>query len=746
MNRRQKLGAVTGSSAVIVAMAATWVFFDLASAAEVAGVVGAAAAVVVVGPTLFGGVPDLPWQTTVVREADALARKVLAHAQDQERHHQVETPEPLELLWRAASEDLVDHLANIRGSEPGIELVPLEVEGRQRDIAALYDGASGGLVVLGGPGAGKTVLAYQFVHGKLLTRTEGRDPVPVVFGIHGWDPQTDLRKWLAGELLREYSVPEVHDSNGTALVTALINDGWILPVLDGFDEIADGLYREALDGMDDSGLPFVLTSRITEYSAAVHAGRALRRAAVVVISELTLDDLVKYLPRTARTAADKTWDAFLVRLSAYGRLEDSIAGQALSVPLMVSLARAVYTHGPASNDPMELLDAARFPTADDIRAHLLRSFVPAVYAKQQTRPNGGERRPPPAWRIKKAQEALAYIARRQTSRGDTDIAWWRFGDAVPRRYRAAAFGCPGAIAGAAEGWFLLHRLTGALAGGTLVGVLGALLGLSRGPMPARLQFRVAGRAKHTVAQIASGLLGGIVVGLAGWFAVRTWGWLALGPAAALGNAVGNGLSGWAHVKDPEADPKPIHRDVLYGVCGGFAGGTVIGVYSRMAHVHTGVSRASMLALGLAVGLGFSLTTALLAPTRAKTVVTPTELLGSNRVYTIFQAVTYGVAFSIVVDVLTGLKNAIILGPVIGVAFTLVACAWGRWIVLRFWLSAFGRLPWPVWRFLADAYDRGVLRQAGAVFQFRHDLLQKELAATPPTDTERLTNRAGADGD
>jgi hypothetical protein len=29
-------------------------------------------------------------------------------------------------------------------------------------------------------------------------------------------------------------------------------------------------------------------------------------------------------------------------------------------------------------------------------------------------------------------------------------------------------------------------------------------------------------------------------------------------------------------------------------------------------------------------------------------------------------------------------------------------------------------------FLADAYDRGVLRQAGAVYQFRHAQLQEHL--------------------
>jgi hypothetical protein len=42
-----------------------------------------------------------------------------------------------------------------------------------------------------------------------------------------------------------------------------------------------------------------------------------------------------------------------------------------------------------------------------------------------------------------------------------------------------------------------------------------------------------------------------------------------------------------------------------------------------------------------------------------------------------------------------------------------------------------RLPWSLMDFLADAHQRGVLRQAGAVYQFRHIDLQHRLAAARP---------------
>jgi hypothetical protein len=54
-------------------------------------------------------------------------------------------------------------------------------------------------------------------------------------------------------------------------------------------------------------------------------------------------------------------------------------------------------------------------------------------------------------------------------------------------------------------------------------------------------------------------------------------------------------------------------------------------------------------------------------------------------------------------------------------------AWSQWVILiRVWLPLTGQLPWPVHAFLTDAHHRGVLRQTGAVYQFRHARLQHHL--------------------
>lgn len=67
------------------------------------------------------------------------------------------------------------------------------------------------------------------------------------------------------------------------------------------------------------------------------------------------------------------------------------------------------------------------------------------------------------------------------------------------------------------------------------------------------------------------------------------------------------------------------------------------------------------------------------------------------------------------------------GLVFGIV-RLTFSARGSWLLFaRLWLPLTGRIPWRPKRFLEDAYRRGALRQAGAVYQFRHARLRDHLA-------------------
>jgi hypothetical protein len=71
------------------------------------------------------------------------------------------------------------------------------------------------------------------------------------------------------------------------------------------------------------------------------------------------------------------------------------------------------------------------------------------------------------------------------------------------------------------------------------------------------------------------------------------------------------------------------------------------------------------------------------------------------------------------------------GVVVGVSVSAFVSAWPRWVYARAWFAWRRRLPWRLMAFLADAHQRGVLRQDGAVYQFRHIELQRRLAGRPP---------------
>jgi hypothetical protein len=70
------------------------------------------------------------------------------------------------------------------------------------------------------------------------------------------------------------------------------------------------------------------------------------------------------------------------------------------------------------------------------------------------------------------------------------------------------------------------------------------------------------------------------------------------------------------------------------------------------------------------------------------------------------------------------------GLVVGIAVSESWTAWPSYMRARGRLALRHQLPWSLMSFLADAHRRGVLRQVGAVYQFRHIDLQHRLATRP----------------
>ena len=667
--------------------------------------------------------------------AEQLATSVATRWRREEEQRQIQDPFPLPVRWRAAPEGLTDHWANILRLPGGAAAEPLDLDGHLDDIAATYRRIpSGRLVVLGRSGSGKTVLALRFVLDHLASRTRA-EPVPVIFSIGAWNPTAiTLRDWLTDQLTRDHPGYAAQGPDGVSLASALVESGRVLPVLDGFDEMADGLRRPALEALNATTLPLLLTSRPAEYAAAVAETDVLTSAATIELTDLTLDDLADYLPRTTRKPggpgpASNAWDPVLTALRERPRGESgSRLATVLATPLMVALARTVYSDTP-DHDPVTLLDTERFDGPEALEDHLLDSFIPTVYRhRPEQAPGGGPRRQVDADR---ARNWLGYLAHHLTLLGTPDLAWWRLGGGLRRSTRS---------------------LVTALGVGLAIGLVDCVVGTAFNPL-----------GRQLVDGAAVGLLAGLLFGFAHWitFTVRD--------TAAAPSVVRLRLRGRTGTIRWRAVP----RLVLGALCGavfGFGYGLVVGMVNAFTW-HTGLSGGVAaglvdgtvfgLVFGIGTGLTFCLVGVLETPLDLSTAVNPRGLLHTNRRTVATQLLVWSVAFGVVVGVGAGAAVDLLRGPLgpliwtpragltLGVisglggalGYTLTLTAWGQWALLsRIWLPLTGRLPWALMTFLEDAYQRGVLRQAGAVYQFRHARLQHHLARTHRRRVSRRFHR------
>jgi hypothetical protein len=157
-------------------------------------------------------------------------------------------------------------------------------------IATHYQGvASRRLLILGGAGAGKTVAAARLARDLLHARTGHRNiPVPVLLPVSDWHPRKQsLREWLVATLIRDYPHLGAKTVWSSTLAAALVDTARVLPVLDGFDEIAPDLRAAAFHEIAASALDLVLTSRPAEYHDAVKRQSASRLAASTIASAWT---------------------------------------------------------------------------------------------------------------------------------------------------------------------------------------------------------------------------------------------------------------------------------------------------------------------------------------------------------------------------------------------------------------------------------------------------------------------------
>ncbi|MET8453743.1 hypothetical protein [Streptomyces sp. NPDC005209] len=549
---------------------------------------------------------------------------------------------------------------------PGTDQPPTaEPDGTVADIDALFARlTTKRLVLLGPPGSGKTFAAARLAQRLLSARTPG-DPVPVLLDLGSWDPSIQaLPDWIAIQLTADHAGFAGRDA-GDALSTAraLIDEGFIMPILDGLDSLDAALRPKAVSRIASAlpaPVPLVLTCRTEEYTAIGDRGPAPSAAATVrYLHPLEIATVTEHLRSTAGNAqSQRRWRPVFERMATDpgGPISAS-----LCTPLTLALARTRY-NPPAGTpfdaalpNPDELCEAQRFPDATTIERLLLDAFIPAAYRSAGKRDDR---------RIARANGTLVALARELNRRGSRDIAWWELRLAVdnPRKFDRWFVGVVTTLAVLPFERWQIAVFVGAFTCVAFVVSSGAIPDALLDGKPRRIVPRPPNRAsfgRNVRLALSSGLVVGIGVGV---------------------------FTDW-------------RTGLVAGAAMGFANWWVGPIRAVFGFDDTADIRT-------------------LPPRRA---------VAQDRWLTLLQtseSTVTGTLAGYAMQVLPG--NGLPLGISIG-AISLLRGAWGRWVLARLWWRVHHAAPLRMLAFLEQAERNQVLVRVGPVYRFRHAAVQDRLA-------------------
>jgi hypothetical protein len=657
-------------------------------------------------------------RTQVDAAADKLAEQTFETWSRQVVQRGIQAPTPVRVRWHWATDDIALPRQELKAG-PSLVTDPSPLPSRSDDspragqvlnsglVTRLHDEVyarlqHGRLALVGAPGAGKTGAMILLLLEALRYRqrvpesARANVPVPVWLTLGSWNPGVQgLRDWVTATMSRDHSYLWATDF-GPSAVAQLFDTGRIALFLDGLDEMPDALRSKAVERltMEAAGRRLVISSRPDEFRETIDLGhRQLPYTAVIELRPVAPRAAAGYLLEGQIGAARLGWQTVTDHLLAD---PDGVLARGLNTPLTLSLARAAYT----SDDPRGLL-ASTLTDEHELRVQLLDQILVAAYPDARVRTH--------------ATYWLGWLAHKmatQPSGPIRDLRWWQIPSWTPR-WRIA--------------------LTGALIGGLSVSV-----GLC-------LVILITEVALGDVADLVFDLLGGLASGLFGAVAVVLFGVVGITAVTPRSMAVR-----WPRRQDLRSVGSMVIR-------AGIAFILVFGVFLLLAEtdwtgfgVAAAVGLVIVLALigmagGLLIGVPLGLVDLWLKPLAAASDVTPRLVhrrdVRSHVVSGLMGGVVGGMVGGLLgllsssgellrerlVSVLElGLTLALMFGVVNGLVSGLRAGAAPSLLFAELALLQRGRRM----RFMAlleSALDKQVLRQAGAVYQFRHAELQDRLA-------------------
>jgi TPR repeat protein len=208
----------------------------------------------------------------------------------------------------------------------------------QESIGILFDAFDQAILILGAPGAGKTITLLELAKDLItLSEKDPTKPIPVIFNLSTWSPQQGtLFAWLIAEMTSKYSV-------NRKLSKSWFENQWILPLLDGLDEVKEKYRSQCLNAINSftqavgvAGI--AVCSRKAEYTRLperLHANGA------ICLQPLNANQVDRYLldcgPRLSALRTSIKNDPELMSLA--------------QSPLMLNIMCLSYSEGDAITQP-----------------------------------------------------------------------------------------------------------------------------------------------------------------------------------------------------------------------------------------------------------------------------------------------------------------------------------------------------------------------------------------------------------
>lgn len=692
------------------------------------------------GPTRQPGEPGEPPPSA----ADALAGQAAAQYREQLPRRDLGEHRLAPVPWR-----------RLRAPESAAP-VP-DTGGRDELVALCADERFRRLVVLGGPGSGKSAVALLAAVRSLdeRARHDGVGRVPVLLTPHDWEPRRrSARDWLADRLRSDF--PDL-DGYGFRAAEQLIEQGRLTLFLDGFDDI-DAHQRESalrsLDRLNEN-------VRLVLFGGDGRHDPNLPGTVVLELRPVPVEEVVECLDGWEPDDPDQhSWRGLTDHVR---QRPDGGLARALDTPFMLSLLRGAFAAG-ASEDraalAADLPAAERTGGAEAVRLSLLGQVVPIAYLDRTD--------DPALYTPEQAERWLRRLAERMTERETRQLAWWQMPEWVPHRWRILA-----GVAGCAFGAGLIAGLDGLLTNGfaerTVTGVLpaavvGAVLGLAIAIVTERRATGAARPGGSGGSGFNTGM--GMMAGLATLTAVAlavapVSGPIALAIAAPSATLVAGAGAGFIATPERRLHPPPSTTLARAGRLQRFLGRLTVGLPAGLATgvpaglasgvpIGLGEGPVGGLVVGLTIGLAYVVAFGLIdgyAQLRPDddSPVGPRGVWRRDR----RRGLATGVVFGLAIGLAAGLTDALAMarhevpwvavrvGLITGPLFAVVTGTAAGLTVSNVWrtmvgfvqLWAQGVVPLRAMRFLEDAYQRQVLRVAGPYYEFRHARL-REFLATP----------------